>query len=89
MKIQIYEFLQVRSNNLIGVYENDFLETHREQDIKEQDLVSPNDALLLLLGSKPRWPFVGDQLVLEFVFFSQMWNEFLDGGCQSASPNIA
>ena len=77
MKIKIYKLLHIRANNLVCINENDFLEVHREKDVKEQDLVRPNDTLLLLLRAEPRGPFVRDELVLEPIFGGKVRDEFL------------
>lgn len=69
LKIKIYKLLQVRSNNLVGVHKDDFLEVEREKDVEEEDFVSPDLTLLFLLGTKPVRPFVCYELVLEAVFF--------------------
>jgi hypothetical protein len=51
VKVKIYKFFQVCSDNLIGIHEYDFLEIHGEQNVKKEDLVSPNDTLLLFLST--------------------------------------
>ena len=53
MKIQIYELLKVRSDNLIGVDEDDFLEVYREKNVEEENLVRPDNSLFLLLCAEP------------------------------------
>lgn len=45
---------------LTGIDKDDLVEVHREQDIQKEDLVSPDDPLLLGLGSKPMRPFIRD-----------------------------
>ena len=77
MQVQVNEFLQVCANNLVGVDKNDLLEVHREEDVKEQNLVRPDDTLLLLLRTEPRGPFVRDELVLESIFGGKVRDEFL------------
>jgi hypothetical protein len=77
VEVKVDEFLQVCSNDLVGIDKNDLLQIHREENIEEQNFISPDDALFLLLSPKPRWPLVGDQFVLEVVSFCHVWNEFL------------
>ena len=76
-QIQINKLFEIRANNLIRIDEDNLFEVHREQDIQEENLVTPNDTLLLLLGAEPRGPFVCDELILETVFLREVWNEFL------------
>jgi len=49
MKVDINKFFQIRSNNLICINENDLLQVHWKQDVKEEDFVAPDDALLFCL----------------------------------------
>ena len=77
LEIQIDELLQVRPNDLVGVDEDDFLEVHGEKDVQEENLVAPNDALLLALRPEPGRPFVRDEFVLEAVLLCKVRNEFL------------
>lgn len=51
MKVQIDQFLQVCSYDLISIDENHLFEVHWEEDVKEEDFIGPYDALLLLLRS--------------------------------------
>ena len=54
VKVKVNKLLQVHTHNLINVNsEDDLLEVHREENIKEKNLVSPDDALFLLLRSEP------------------------------------
>lgn len=78
MQIQVNQFLQISPDDLVSVYKDDFLKIHWEQDIEEQDLVGPNDALLLFLSAEPRWPFIRHELVLKAIGFGEMGNEFLE-----------
>lgn len=77
MEIQIDELLEIRSDNLVSVNEEDLLEVHREEDVEEEDLVRPDDPLLLLLRAEPRRPLVRDELVLESVLSSEVRDELL------------
>ena len=77
MQVEVHELLQVRAHDLVRVNEDDLLEVHWEQDVKEENLISPDDALLLLLRTQPRRPFVCHQFVLEVIRLSQVRNEFL------------
>ena len=77
LQVEINQFFQIRSNNLIGIDENDLLEVHREQNVKEQDFVRPDDTLLFFLSAKPRRPFVRDQFIIEFIGLCQVRDEFL------------
>lgn len=77
LDVKVNKLLQVSSNNLVSVHEKNFLEVHREEDVQEQDLVRPDDSLLLLLLSQPGWPFVCYKFILESVFFSEVGDKFL------------
>lgn len=55
------------NDDLVGVDEDDLVHGQREEDVQEEDLVSPDDALLLRLLVEPARPLVLDQLVLEAV----------------------
>ena len=77
MQVEINQLLQVRTDDLICVNENDFLQVHGEQHVEEQDLVRPYNPLFLLLSTQPRGPLVSDKLVLEAILMSEMWNKFL------------
>lgn len=59
-------FIGYRSNTyLIGVNVDDLVHVEREQDVEEQDLVAPDDPLLLALSTKPLRPFVGHKFDTE------------------------
>lgn len=64
---------------LTSIDKDDFVEVHWEEDVKEQDLVCPDDPLLFGLRTKPMWPFVSDEFVFEPVLLGEMRNEGLDG----------
>jgi hypothetical protein len=63
---------------LVSIHEDDLVKIQWEQDIQEKDLVSPNDALLLSLSTKPMWPVVGDELVIKVVLLGHMRDKVLD-----------
>ena len=47
------QLVEVSSNDLVRIDEDDFLEVHREEDVEEEDLVTPDDALLLSRHAEP------------------------------------
>ena len=53
MADHVPQFLHVASHDLIGIDENDTTQVQREQHVQEEDLVAPDDALLLCLTSEP------------------------------------
>jgi hypothetical protein len=53
--------------DLIGIDVDDLGEVQREQHVEEQDLVAPDDALLLRLLPQPVRPLVRDEGDLEAV----------------------
>ena len=55
------------SRHLIGIDKDDLGQPQREQHVEKEDLVAPDDALLLFLAAQPRRPAVGDKLDLEIV----------------------
>lgn len=77
MQVQVHELFQICSDDLIRVDEDDFLQVHRKEHVQEEDLVRPDDALLLLLCAEPGRPFVCDELVFEVVRLGKVWDEFL------------
>ncbi len=77
LDVKVNKLLEVGSNNLVGVYEEDFLEVHREENVQEQDLVRPDDSLLLLLLSQPGRPLVCYKFILEPIFFGEVRDKFL------------
>lgn len=79
MQVEVDELLQVRAHDLVRVDEDDLLQVHREEHVEEQDLVRPDDALLLLLRAQPRRPLVRHELVFEVVRFREVRQEFLSG----------
>lgn len=62
---------------LVGVHKDDLVQIQREQDIQEQDLVSPDDSLLLCLGTQPMGPVVCDEFIVKVVFLCHMRNKIL------------
>jgi hypothetical protein len=77
VKVKVDELLEVRPDYLVSIDKNDLLQIHWEQNIQEQDLVSPDDPLFFSLFPKPRWPFISNEFVLKVVRLSEMWDEFL------------
>ena len=77
MEVELHKLLEVCADDLVGVDEDDLLEVHGEEHVEEEDLVRPDDPLLLLLCAEPGRPFVCHELVLEVVRFGEVWNEFL------------
>ena len=77
LEIQIDELLQVRPNDLVSIDKDDFIEVHGEKHVQEEDLVAPNNPLLLALRPEPRRPFVSDKFVLESVLLCEVRDEFL------------
>jgi len=78
LEIQINKLLQVGTNDLVSVDEDDLLEVHGEKDIQEENLVAPNDPLLLALRPKPGWPLVRDEFILEAILLRKVRDEFLE-----------
>ena len=48
-QIKIHKLFQIRPDNLVRVDKYNLLEVHREQNIEEENLVCPNNALFLCL----------------------------------------
>ncbi len=80
VKVKLDELLEVRPDNLVGIDENDLLQVHRKEHVEEQDLVRPDDALLLLLCTEPRWPLVRDELILAAVLCCEVRDKLLHLG---------
>jgi hypothetical protein len=77
MEVQIDKLLQVGTDDLVSVDEDDFLEVHGEKHVQEENLVPPNDPLLLALSPEPGRPLVSDEFVLETVLLRKVRDEFL------------
>lgn len=54
--------------HLISIYKQELVNNQWEKYIQEEDLVAPDDPLLLCLLMKPPWPFVLNKLILKVVF---------------------
>ena len=54
--------------HLIRIHKQELVDNQWEQHIQEEDLVTPDDALLLSLLVKPPGPLVLDKLILKIVF---------------------
>src|SRR5260221_14133752 len=78
LEVQINELLQIGTNDLVSVDEDDLLEVHGEKNVQEENLVAPDDPLLLALGPQPRWPLVRDEFILEAVLLCEVRDEFLE-----------
>jgi hypothetical protein len=65
LQIKIPELFQIRAHDLIGIDVNDLVDVEREEDVEEQNLVAPNNALLLRLPSQPLGPLVRNELNFE------------------------
>lgn len=61
-------------SHLVRVDKDDLRQAQRKQHVEKQDLVAPDDALLLLLAPQPRRPAVGDELNLEIVLLKTTKN---------------
>ena len=70
---------QIRSNNLVRIDEQNLFYVERKHDVKEQDLVAPNDPLFLLLLVQPSGPLVLHVLVVEPVPSRIFRQEFFQG----------
>lgn len=49
IQVQVEQFLQVGTNNLVSIHKDNLLEGEGEEDVEEKDFVAPNDALLFSL----------------------------------------
>lgn len=58
--------------HLISIHKEELVNNQREKHVQEEDLVAPDDSLLLRLLVKPPWPFVLNKLILEIVFFGHV-----------------
>ncbi len=48
-EVHVPELCKVGAHDLVGVHKNDLAQGQRKQNVQEQDLVGPDDALLLRL----------------------------------------
>ena len=55
-------------DHLIRIHKQELVHNQWEEHIQEEDLVTPDDALLLSLLVKPPGPLVLDKLILKIVF---------------------
>mmetsp|Transcript_2327 Transcript_2327/g.9075 ORF Transcript_2327/g.9075 Transcript_2327/m.9075 type:complete len:560 (+) Transcript_2327:669-2348(+) len=65
LQVEVPQLCQVCPDDLIGVHIDDLVQVEREEDVEEEDLVAPNDALLLGLAAQPVGPLVRDHLDLK------------------------
>ena len=66
-KVKIPQFCQISPHNLVGVHKDDLLQVEGEENVKEEDLVTPDGPLPLLLLVEPSRPLVVDILILEAI----------------------
>lgn len=57
---------------LVGIHEDDLVHCQREQNIQEEDFVSPDNALLLSLLVEPTGPLVLYQFILKAIRLCHM-----------------
>lgn len=76
-QVEVSKLLQISPHHLVSVDKYDFLYIEREEDVKEQNLVAPNDSLLLSLLVQPPGPLVLDQAKLEAILLSHVRQEIL------------
>ncbi len=50
LEVHVPKLGNVSANDLVGIHENNFAQGEREQHVQEQDLIGPDDALLLRLS---------------------------------------
>ena len=81
-KVKVPQFRQISPYNLVGVHKDDLLEVEREENVQEEDLVTPDCPLSLLLLVQPPRPLVVDILILEAVPLGILGDEFLQAGAQ-------
>lgn len=72
--VSVLRFLRT---NLVSIYEEDLIDSQREQHVQEEDLITPNNSLLLRLLVQPAGPVVLDKLVLETILLRHVWDELL------------
>lgn len=72
--VSVLRFLRT---NLVSIYEEDLIDSQREQHVQEEDLITPNNSLLLRLLVQPAGPVILDQLVLETILLCHVWDELL------------
>ncbi len=58
LEVHVYELLQIRADDLVGIDKYDLVQVERKEDVQEKNLVAPNLSLFLFLSSEPVWPFV-------------------------------
>ena len=75
LEVHVAQLGEVGLDNLVGVDVDDLLDAEREEDVQEEDLVAPDDALLLGLLVEPAGPLVLHQLVVEAVLLGVVRQE--------------
>lgn len=81
-QVEVAELGEVGPDDLVSVHEYDLLQVEREENVQEEDLVAPDDPLLVGLLVKPPRPFVLDVLVVEAVPLGVLRDEVLQRGGQ-------
>ena len=76
--------------NLVSINKYDLLNAEGKENIQEEDLVAPDQALLLSLGNEPAWPSILNQLILKTIFLCHVWDEVLGGGrvCEGGEGEV-
>ena len=67
LEIVVDEFHHVCSDDLVRIDEDHLVKRKWKEDVQKQDLVTPDLALFLGLGTEPMWPFKRDQFVFETI----------------------
>lgn len=60
LQVHVPQLLQIRPHHLVSIHVDYFLHTEGEQDIQEEDFISPDNPLLLRLLRQPLRPLIGD-----------------------------
>lgn len=63
---------------LVRIDEDDLTQVHREEDIQEENLVAPDNTLLLLLVVQPARPLIRNQLDARVVSLAEERRELLN-----------
>ena len=80
IQVEVPQLREVGPDDLVGVNEEYLLDVEGEHDVEEEDLVAPDDALLLLLLVQPPRPLVLHVLVLEAVLCGERRQEVAERG---------
>mmetsp|Transcript_27378 Transcript_27378/g.78779 ORF Transcript_27378/g.78779 Transcript_27378/m.78779 type:complete len:280 (-) Transcript_27378:419-1258(-) len=82
LEVHVPQLAHIGPDDLVGVDVDDPVEPGGEEHVEEEDLVGPDEPLLLRLGVQPARPLVGHKLVIEGIPGGHVGDEFPELGAE-------